>query len=242
MIKIALSRKIQKDLLNFVKSTRKPELVQVYMYYLAQQNTIQPVVFPIEKLIFQSEEQAVVLLESQGKLWKETEIKVRFGEKEVNTDTQKIYICPFSGKVFGDNTNPNPLDAIYDWVANCPENTEQSGGLKAKRFFVSDDPQMIKNYISNKRKTITKVVFSSAINGKLFNSKQTVIKDFKTNYLKPISLVDVQNQNKFDIEENFLAYLQMQLEENKVAKFVEQMAEVDAFIPYVEKWIRSEEE
>ena len=57
-----------------------------------------------------------VLKQKEGKLWRETEIKIQVGQPSVNEDTQKIYICPFTGKVFGDNTHPNPQDAIYEPV------------------------------------------------------------------------------------------------------------------------------
>ena len=46
-------------------------------------------------------EELIQLLEKQGKLWRETEIKIQIGEPQVNEATKKIYICPFSGKVFG---------------------------------------------------------------------------------------------------------------------------------------------
>lgn len=72
---------------------------------------------------------------------------------------RKIYICPFTGKVFGDNTHPNPQDAIYDWVSKCPENKERLDGIKVKRFFVSEDPDVIKNYIQKRREPISKIVF-----------------------------------------------------------------------------------
>ena len=73
----------------------------------------------------------------------DTEIKIGQDTRSVNEQTKKIYICPFSGKVFGDNTHPNPQDAIYDWVSTCAENNERVGGLRVKRFFVSEDPEMI---------------------------------------------------------------------------------------------------
>jgi hypothetical protein len=141
--------------------------------------------------------------------------------------------------VYGDNTHPNPQDAIYDWVSKCPENTERQGGLRVKRFFISEDPEVIKNYMS-KMKTkepIKKVVFSSVLSGKLFNSKQAVIDDFKKNYLKRLTLTEVQNQNRFEIEDHFLAFIQKQLVEEKVTAFVEALAEIPDFVPYVEHWI-----
>ena len=78
---------------------------------------------------------------------RQTEIKIQVGKPTVNAQTKKVYICPFTGKVFGDNTHPNPQDAIYDWVSRCPENTERVNGLKVKRCYVSEDPEIIQNYI-----------------------------------------------------------------------------------------------
>ena len=87
------------------------------------------------------------------------------------------------------------------------------------------------------KESITKVVFSSVLSGKLFNSKNSVIEDFKKNYLKKLSLVEVQNQNKFEIEDHFLAFIQKQLAEEKITSFVEALADIPDFVPYVERWV-----
>jgi hypothetical protein len=87
---------------------------------------------------------------------------------------------------------------------------------------------------------ITKVVYSSVMSGKLFNSKESVVADFRKNYLKPMSLEEVQNQNRFNIEEKFLAFLKQQLVEDKITSFVEALAESEEFLPYVEQWIEAE--
>lgn len=229
-----------KEILRHYLSEKRPaELVNTYLCFIENKFMLQPVLFPKDKIIYQSADDAAKILEKEGKLWHETEIKIGFSLESVNEQTQKIYICPFTGKVFGDNTHPNPQDAIYDWVSKCPENTERVGGLRVKRFFVSEDPEVIKSYIAkNKPKEpITKVVFSSVLSGKLFSSKQAVIEDFKKNYLKSLSLAEVQSQNKFQIEENFLAFIQKQLVEDKVASFVEALVEIDEFKPFVELWL-----
>jgi len=165
-----------------------------------------------------------------------------FGQQSVNEQTKKIYICPFTGKVFGDNTHPNPQDAIYDWVSQCPENTERVGGLRVKRFFVSEDPEVIKNYFTKIKEPITKIVFSSAVTGKLFNSKAAVIADFLQNQLKSLTLAEVPNQNRFQIEEHFLAFIQNQLEESKIAAFVEAMSGVEEFSSFIDQWLEEEKE
>ena len=244
MTKIVISEEQKKDLEHFLQENRPAELLNTYLYFIETKYDLSPVVFLKDKVIYQSGEEAIRTLEKEGKLWHETEIKIGFGQASVNDETTKIYICPFTGKVFGDNTNPNPQDAIYDWVSKCPENTERVGGLRVKRFFVSEDPEVIKSYIDKtriKKEPIKKVVYSSVLSGKLFNSKASVTEDFKRNYLKKLSLVEVQNQNKFTIEENFLSFLQKHLVEEKITAFVEALAEHEEFLPYVERWVEAED-
>jgi hypothetical protein len=239
MTKVIISEETKSLLDHFLEENRPAPLVNTYLYYIENKFNLQPVLFPKDKIIFQSSEDAIRRLEKEEKIWHQTEIKITFGEQSVNEQTKKIYICPFTGKVFGDNTHPNPQDAIYDWVSKCPENTERSGGLRVKRFYVSEDPDVIKNYMNREtqKQPITKTVYSSVLSGKLFNSKEAVIKDFKKNYLKKLTLVEVQNQNKFSIEENFLEFIQQQLVEDKITGFVEAMADVPEFQPVVESWL-----
>lgn len=239
MTKVVLTEEIQQSLRQFLNQNSSAELIHTYLYFVELKFNLQPVVFPKDKIIYQSAGEAVQQLEKEGKLWHEAEIKIGFSNLSVNDETKKIYICPFTGKVFGDNTHPNPQDAIYDWVSRCPENTERVGGLRVKRFYISEDPEVIKSYAAKTKhkEPITKVVYSAVLSGKLFSSKQAVIEDFKTNYLKRLSLVEVQNQNRFQIEEHFLAFIQKQLAEDKIATFVEALAELDEFMPYVQEWI-----
>jgi hypothetical protein len=244
MAKIALSAEQANVLDAFLKEHRPPELVETYLFYIENKYHIEPVLFAKDKTIYQSSADAIRLLEAEKKIWHETEIKFGTDIRAVNEQTKKIYICPFSGKVFGDNTHPNPQDAIYDWVAKCPENTERVGGLRAKRFFVSEDPEMIAQYMAKTpaKQPVTKVVFSSVLSGKLFNSKESVIADFKRNYLKKLTLTEVQNQNRFKIEEHFLKFLQEHIVEDKIASFVEALAQYDQFQPYVNLWVDAEQE
>lgn len=239
MTKVVINEDDKQVLKQFLSENRPAELVNTYLCFIENKFNLQPVLFPKEKKIFQSVEDAVKYLEKEDKLWHEAEIKIGFSNLSVNEQTKKIYICPFTGKVFGDNTHPNPQDAIYDWVSKCPENTERQGGLKVKRFFISDDPEVIMSYVAKTKpkESITKVVFSSVLNGKLFSSKNAVVEDFKKNYLKKLSLVEVQNQNKYEIEEHFLAFIQKQLVEDKITSFVEALAEIEDFVPYVERWV-----
>ena len=242
MTKIVINEEDKNALKQFLSENRPAELLTTYLSFIESKFNLQPVLFPKEKKIYQSADDAVKILEKSGNLWHETEIKIGFSNLAVNEQTTKIYICPFTGKVFGNNTHPNPQDAIYDWVSKCPENTEKVNGLRVKRFFVSEDSEVIKNYITPYKKPITKTVFSSAITGKLFNSKEAVIVDFKANYLKELSLLEVQNQNRFQLDERFLEFIQKQLQDDKVASFVESLAEYKELNPYVTQWIEEENE
>jgi hypothetical protein len=237
---LSITAEQKNELLKFLKKNRSADLVTVYLAFVEEKYRLKPVLFPRDKTIYQSIQDLIEKLEAQGKLWRETEITIQFGQQSVNEATKKIYICPFTGKVFGDNTCPNPQDAIYDWVAKCPENKERVGGLPVKRFFVSEDPEVIRNYISERKASMKKVVYSSAITGKLFNSRAAVIEDFKKNHVKELSLLEVQNQNRFQIEENFLGFIQKHLTEDKIAGFVEGLAQHTEFEPYLEKWVESD--
>jgi hypothetical protein len=239
MTKAVISEDLKSALEEFLNENRPAELINTYLCFVENKYNLQPVLFPKEKKIYQSVEDAVRMVEKEGKLWHETEIKIGFSNLSVNEQTRKIYICPFTGKVFGDNTHPNPQDAIYDWVSKCPENNERVGGLRVKRFFISDDIDVIKSYIakSKPKEGITKVVFSSMMSGKLFSTKEAVVEDFKKNYLKKVSLVEVQNQNRFEIEGHFLEFIQKQLAEDKITAFVEALSQFDEFTPYIEHWM-----
>lgn len=231
-----MEEKIKKELKQFFKEEKKPELLSAYLYYLSLKHHIDPVLFPQEKRIYQSMKALIDHLESEGKLWRETEIKVQFGRQNVNGETKKIYICPFTGKAFGDNTSLTPQDDIYDWVSKCPENTERVNGLRVKRFYVSEDPKVIAEYVEERKEPIIKKVFSSAVTGKLFNSKEDVIKDFKANHTRAMSFMEVQSQNRFEIEEGFLKFCQDALSESEVAAFVEMMAAEKEFEPLISDW------
>lgn len=236
MTAVVINEDMKVEIEKFLKANRAAGLISVYLLYLEGKLGLQPVVVPAVRTIYESCEAAINILEKEGKLWHETEIKVSFSQAAVNKDTKKIYICPFSGKVFGDNTHPNPQDAIYDWVAKCPENKERSGGLPVKRFFVSEDPEVIKNYIEERKETITKVVYSSVITGKLFNTREAVLEDFRRNQQKPYSLVSALGQNRFQIEAGFLAFIQGRLEEGYVTAFVDGLRKYPEFAPYIKFW------
>ena len=239
MAKIVITEEQKSALKNYLKDNNSSELLNAYLFFVQNKFSIHPVLYAKEKTIYQSIDDAMRIMGKDEKIWHETEIKIGFSNLSVNDQTKKIYICPFTGKVFADNTHPNPQDAIYDWVSKCPENTERVGGLRVKRFFISEDQEVIKSYASKvkHKEPITKKVFSSVLSGKLFGSKEAVIKDFKDNYFRTLTLLEVQNQNKFQIEEQFLAFIQKQLNEEKVGSFVEALAEHEEFTPYIEQWL-----
>lgn len=232
-----ITNSLKQLLTDYLKRHRKADLLTTYFFFLEKKYNIQPVLFLREKTIFQSKAELLKKLEDEGKLWRETEIKIQVGAQSVNEQTKKIYICPHTGKVFGDNTHPNPQDAIYDWVSNCPENKERIDGMKVKRFFVSEDPEVIKNYIQKRKEPVTKIVFSSGVTGKLFNSKKAVIDDFEKNQLKSLELVDVPGQNRYKIEEHFLTFIQEQLDDSTISGFVDAMSAYDEFSTHVERWV-----
>lgn len=236
MNKETITKDLRTHLLMHLKKTKSADLISSYLLFVQKKFKIKPILFPREKMIYESLDKLIQKLESANKLWHETEISIQFGKESVNQDTKKIYICPFTGKVFGDNTHPNPQDAIYDWITSCPENKGRSGGLPIKRFFVSEDPDVIKSYIKERKSAIKKVVYSSVITGKLFNSKEAVLEDFKSHHIKKLSLFEVQNQNRFQIEETLLSFIQEHLTEEKITDFVENLSEFKEFSPYIKAW------
>lgn len=237
MMALVINERLKNALLEFLQQNKKSDLLTTYLFFLEKSEHIHPCLFIKEKTIYKTQEEIIEKLEQEGKLWRETEITIQFGQPSVNEQTKRIYICPFSGKAFGDNTHPNPQDAIYDWVSKCPENTERVSGIRVKRFFVSEDPDVIKNYIRQEHKPIKKIVYSSAISGKLFNSRKAVIEDFKKNGLKPLTLIEVPNQNRFHIEEKFLLFIQKSLEETQISEFVEALQHYEEFEPYTKQWL-----
>lgn len=237
MTKEVISEDLRKDFLGYLKHKRKLDLITNYLYFVSKKYDIHPIVSPKHKMIFRNLDEAMEILEKEKKIWRETQVRIGQEQALVNDQTKKIYICPFSGKVFADNTHPNPQDAIYDWVAHCPQNTERKDGLVVKRFFVSEDPEMISNYIEKCDDPITKVVFSSVLTGALYNSKEVIIDEFKKDFIKSISLEEIQNQNRYELESNFLHFIQSELAEEKVTQFIETLAEYEEFLPYIQKWL-----
>ena len=237
MTQFKITSALKEHLKTFLKDHDQADLVSTYLFFLENEHHLKPTLYIREKTIYSTPDEVLARLEAEDKLWRETEIKIQFGQPSVNEETKRIYICPFTGKVFGNNTHPNPQDAIYDWVSKCPENTERLDGMRVKRFFISEDPEVIKNYIEKGRDPIKKTVYSSAASGKLFNSKQAVIEDFKANQLKSIPLFEVPNQNRFTMDEKLLGFIQEHLEEDKINAFVEALGDHKEFKEHIELWL-----
>lgn len=239
-MKIAHDQKSK--LLTFLKARQSPSLSEAYFFYLEHALNLKPVVFVKDKMIYKTREDVIRVLEEANKLWRETEIQIRSDRQDVNANTKRIYICPFTGKVFADNVYANPQDAIYDWQTRMASRLDPSGsGLRVKRFFVSDDPKVIAEYIKPPKAALTKTVYASIMTGRLFHSREDVINDFCANYLRSMTLEEVQNQNKYQLEESFVALLQEHLEEDRISAFVEGLADDPDFYAYVSTWVDTAE-
>jgi hypothetical protein len=55
-------------------------------------------------------------------------------------------------------------------------------------------------------------------------------------------LLEVPNQNKFQIEEHFLNFIQDQLQESKISALVEALSQFDEFAPFIDGWMEEEKE
>ena len=230
----------------FLKKHRKVDPATAYLFFIEKKLGIHPALFRRNKLIYQSADHAVKALEKEGKLWRETQIKLGFGAATINEKTEKIYICPFcfetsSRTIIGDNTHLHSLDAIYEHVSKCPENKERLNGLPVKRFSTSEDREFIKSFITKHKKSVVKTVYTSVLNDSYFNTKEAVAEDFKQNYLSSITMVEAQNQNRFQFEESFNLFIEKHLEE-EIHEFVEALSKITVFEPYVKQWISAQEE
>lgn len=224
----------------YLKKNKTADLLTAYLYWVQHTLHLAPVAYINNKMIYATEAAAVDALEKEGKLWREATITITFGKDRVNDQTTKVFICPHTGHAFGNNTSANPQDEIYDWVArHRPADVSPADPI---HFLVSEDPDVIRSYITHERTTRTKTVFSSFVSGKLFDNKKNVLKDFVKNYLKPISLVETQRQNRFEIAPDLLEMLQEQLKEQHIANFIEQLSVVDFFQPHIQRWLEDEEE
>ena len=232
-----ISENIRVGLLKFLKRYNKQDILATYLHYLSLAHGLHPVLYTVKKTVYKDEKSAISQIQKENPIWRNTKVLIRFGGNNVNSKTKKVYICPFCGKAFGDNTHPSPQDAIYDWVSNCPKNVVRKDGLPDKRFLVSEDPEIIAKYREKRENVIDKEVFSSTISSKIFYTKESLLEDFKQSYLKPISLVEVQKQNRFKMDNDLLRFMQEHFTEEKISQFMENVSQYSEFKKYVEQWV-----
>ncbi|MGZ3733159.1 MAG: DUF2709 domain-containing protein, partial [Parachlamydiaceae bacterium] len=94
MTKLVITEELKSSLESYLKKNSSAELLNVYLFFIEDKYNIQPVLFPKEKIIYQSSENVIEKLEKADKLWHETEIKIGFSNLNVNAQSKKIYICP----------------------------------------------------------------------------------------------------------------------------------------------------
>ena len=78
--------------------------------------------------------------------------------------------------------------------------------------------------------------------GKLFNSKKGVTKDLLDSHIKHIPMKQVTTQNRFELHDDFLKFLETNLEDSKVSSFVETLSDRDEFTKYIAKWMEEPDE
>lgn len=231
---------VEKDIQKYLTEKREVEVLSAYFFFLEKVHTLSPVLSLKDKVIYSTKEHALQTLEEKNALWKEVKVLVKKGNFHVNEYTKKIYICPFSGKVFGDNTHPNPQDAIYHWVANCPENKENDHGMKTKRFYVSEDPKMIKKYLDLKVNDEVRVVYSSLASRKLFQDREGIRKEYEKKYLSQISLEESYEQEKYQLEAELSELLKRELVEEKVQEFAYALSQRELIYPLIRHWFEED--
>ena len=107
-----ISEKVKKELLSFLKDNRKADLILTYLYFVEKEFKLKPVAFIREKKIYQNLDELLNKLEKEGKLYRETEIKIQFGQQYVNEDTKKkINKIDFIEKTFYKN-----YDVLKEYV------------------------------------------------------------------------------------------------------------------------------
>jgi hypothetical protein len=111
---------------------------------------------------------------------------------------------------------------------------------KKEKQSIPEKSTVIKNYIIQRREPITKIVYSSAVTGKLFNSKKSVIDDFTKNHITSLPLVEVPSQNRFELHEEFLSFIQSKVNEDEISTFVEELSKLPGFDSFVGGWLEEE--
>ncbi len=91
MASITISETLKDELLKFIKKNKKADLITTYLLFLEKKFNIRPVLFIRDKTIFQSQEELIKNLEAQNKLWRETEIKIQYGQQRERIQGSKIF-------------------------------------------------------------------------------------------------------------------------------------------------------
>lgn len=192
------------------------DFTEVYLSIVRELYDIDPVYYVQNKTLYKNREDARRHLCEHGNAIETLKIVVHEEAPAVDENTSKIYICPFSGKVFGNNMFSHPEDAIYDWVAKLPNNEISNSGVRKKRFFVSTDRALIVSYLHPSEKQF-KIVYKIQGSGNLFLSQEDAELHL-INSLGSMSLKNVLNQNKLVLEPSFLSLCQELLEESCIQK------------------------
>jgi hypothetical protein len=236
-----ISPEHRNELLKFLKKHPSADAVEGYCAHIEQKYKLKPISAPREKVIGKSLDDLITHLEAQGKLWREKEITLQFGQQSVNETTVKIFICPFCHKAIGNNMDAHPADRMYEHVSTCKKNEKLGDGVPVKSFLVSEDIDLIKEHIKERRSSVKKVVYTSS-NGKLFNSKEAVLDDFKKNQIKPMTFFEaVQNPRDFELESRLEKIIHDEVVEEKIYAFLEELSKHADFETYVTRCQQQDE-
>ena len=245
---LKFDKKISKQLLDHlekqIKAKKNPSCGTAYMYYLKNILKISPVVYMPSKTIYESIQHCIEHLSDKNEIYRETSIKICYQASAVNNETTKIYICPYSGKIFGNNTHENPQDAIYDWVSRCPENKDYINGIKSKKFFISEDPKTISQYINKNEKTIEKKVYApfhnkGILKDKVYNTISSLEKDIANKCFKSISIQDCDDESRYIISDGLTNNY---LNDDTFTEFYNILSNREEFDYFTHLWSQEEEE
>lgn len=229
-----ISPEHRNELLKFLKKHPNADAVEGYCAHIEQKLKLKPMACPREKVIGKSLDDLIQFLDSQGKISRETEHTFHHGKQTVNVSTVKVYICPFCHIGIGNNMDAFPADRMYDHVSKCSKNTTLGDGVPLKSFSVSEDPEMIAEFITERKASVKKIVHT--VGSKVYSSKEAVLEDFKKNQIKPMTFYEVVlNPREFEIEKRLSAVIEEYVNEEKIIAFLETLSKHPEFEPYVKK-------
>eukprot|EP00105_Crassostrea_gigas_P044026 XP_019928174.1 PREDICTED: uncharacterized protein LOC109620371 [Crassostrea gigas] len=217
-----------------ISGKSKGEFTELFLNFITLEYDIRPVLYLGNRTIYRTPEEAFEKLTKNDEAYTCIKLNTVGHKPEVDNETTKIFICPFSGKVFGNNMFLHPEDVIYEWVMNCPENKVGKSGMKERRFYVSEDPKLISSY--KKEEVVeTKEVFKSISSKKLFLSQEDAIEDVKKS-LKPMSISEVVSQKKHKLDDDFIELLQKVLDEDYTQQVFDAMLSCEGLKGITSKW------